>query len=277
MPNIGDQSTSKSGRPIYYTARGWSYTPATGGGKPQAMAGAEQRGRANLSLDPAVTALNMTFQMESAPPAGARGTRKVPNNPFSDEPFAHAEYTKAAAQDDGGPIKRQLATAMAGTDMNEEMNAYKQFESAIMPMFAGSAVTVSEAQRFLASNIPQPEDSAATINAKAIARKQLANGAARLVGAPTPYSETESWISGRRPVSAAPTRQPQATPRLKGPSGRAYTPAQVQAVRSIQGLGQGRQGAQTNPLMINTQAQYNAVPVGAWYIDHLGNYEQKVK
>lgn len=56
-----------------------------------------------------------------------------------------------------------------------------------------------------------------------------------------------------------------------------YTPAQMQAVRSIPGGPRGAGGSRTNPTMIFTQAQYNKLPVGAWYIDHLGNYEQKVR
>lgn len=56
-----------------------------------------------------------------------------------------------------------------------------------------------------------------------------------------------------------------------------YTPAQMQAVRSIPGGPRGAGGSRTNPTMISTQAQYNRLPVGAWYIDHLGNYEQKVR
>lgn len=56
-----------------------------------------------------------------------------------------------------------------------------------------------------------------------------------------------------------------------------YTPQQMQAVRSIPGGPRGSAGSRTNPKMISTQAQYNKLPVGAWYIDHLGNYEQKVR
>lgn len=54
-----------------------------------------------------------------------------------------------------------------------------------------------------------------------------------------------------------------------------YTPQQMRAVRSIQGGPRGAGGSRTNPTMVMTQAQYNKLPVGAWYIDDEGNYEQK--
>lgn len=54
-----------------------------------------------------------------------------------------------------------------------------------------------------------------------------------------------------------------------------YTPQQMRAVRSIQGGPRGAGGSRTNPTMVMTQAQYNKLPVGAWYIDDEGNFEQK--
>jgi hypothetical protein len=54
-----------------------------------------------------------------------------------------------------------------------------------------------------------------------------------------------------------------------------YTPQQMQAVRSIQGGPRGAGGSRTNPTMVMNQAQYNKLPVGAWYIDDEGNFEQK--
>jgi hypothetical protein len=216
-------------------------------------AGAEQRGRANLSLDPAITAMRATIDFEEND-RDKRRIRKVPNNPFSDEPYAYAEYTKAAGQDDTGPLKRQAFSAMAGPDFNEEMNAYKQLESSLMPMFAGSAVTLSEAQRFLQANIPQPEDTANTIRAKRLARKQLVNGAASMVNAPPPFPEVGSWGSGR-PAALPGAMGPLAgVSPLRRPGGPQYNP-KTQAPQS------------RNVARPRNEAEFNRIPVGTRYVD----------
>ena len=56
-----------------------------------------------------------------------------------------------------------------------------------------------------------------------------------------------------------------------------YTPEQIAAVRSIQGGPRGAGGTQTNPTMIMNKAQFDKLPVGTWFIDNFGNYEQKVR
>ena len=173
---------------------------------------AEQRGKVNLSLDPLITAMNATVNFEKdrefSPGLfsglGIQSRRKVKNNPFSDEPLAHAEF----AQPDIGPHKRRIFTAMAGPDFNEEMNAYKQIETAILPMFSGSQVVQSEAQRFLQANVPQPEDSYNTVKAKQLARKQLINGAAAQISKPPPFPEVGSWVYGRAPTPPSGSRPP---------------------------------------------------------------------
>jgi hypothetical protein len=260
MPQLGETGTSKSGRPMVYTPAGWAYV---GGGSkssgsdpsdPNAIkAGAEQRGRVNLSLNPAITAMNTTIDMEEIDRDPKR-RRKVPNNPFSDEPIAHAEYMKAMGQENTGPLKRQVFSAMAGNDFNEEMNAYKQMESSLMPMFAGSAVTLSEAQRFLQANIPQPEDSANTIRAKRLARKQLVNGAAAMINAPPPYPEVGAW--GTRTATLPGATGPLAgTSPLRRPGGPAYNP-RTQAPSQPRNIARPR-----------NEAEFNRLPVGAQYVN----------
>lgn len=246
-----------TGRSVVWRGGGWRW--ASGGNKndptdPNGIkAGAEQRGRVNLSLDPAVTAMRATIDMEEND-RDPRKKRKVANNPFSDEPIAHAEYMKAMGQEDSGPLKRQFFAKMAGPDFNEELNAYKQLESALMPMFAGSAVTVSEAQRFLQSNIPQPEDTAETIRAKRLARMQLVNGAASLINAPPPFPQVESWgrRAATRPGATGPLAGNSPLRRLGGPQ---YNP-QTQAPRQQQNIARPR-----------NEAEFNRLPVGARYVN----------
>ena len=213
---------------------------------------AEQRGRVNLSLDPLITAMRATMEFEkdrefSPGIFGLQSKRKVLNNPFSDEPFAAAEFAKATAQPDAGPQKRQFFTAMAGPDFNQEMNAYRQIEAAILPMFSGAQVVQQEAQRFLQANIPQPEDSYNTIKAKQLARKQLVNGAAAQISKPPPFPEVGSWASGRAATppsnslaGISPLRR-SGGPEYKAPSPTRSTPTQptkggAQSLKSKYGL-----------------------------------------
>jgi hypothetical protein len=215
-------------------------------------AGAEQRGRVNLSLNPAITAMNATIDVEELDRDPKR-KRKVPNNPFSDEPFAHAEYMKAMGQEDTGPLKRQVYSAMAGNDFNEEMNAYKQMESALLPMFAGSAATLSEAQRFLQANVPQPEDTANTIRAKRLARKQLVNGAAAMINAPPPYPEVGAWGTRTATLPGATGPMAGVSP-LRRPGGPQYNP-RTQAPQS------------RNIARPRNEAEFNRLPVGTQYVN----------
>ena len=247
-----------TGRNVVWRGGGWRYT--SGGGSkndpsdPNAIkAGAEQRGRVNLSLNPAITAMNTTIDVEEIDRDPKR-KRRVSNNPFSDEPIAHAEYMKAMGQEDTGPLKRQFFSGIAGNDFNEEMNAYKQMESALLPMFAGSAATLSEAQRFLQANIPQPEDTANTIRAKRLARKQLVNGAAAMVNAPPPYPEVGAW--GTRTASVPGAQGPLAgiSP-LRRDGGPQYNP-RTQAPKG-----------QRQPARPRNEAEFNRLPVGAQYVD----------
>lgn len=187
---------------------------------------AEQRGKVNLSLDPLITAMRATIEMEKdrefSPGLfsrlGLQSRRTVKNNPFSDEPLAHAEF----AQPDVGPHKRRIFTAMAGPDFNEEMNAYKQIETSILPMFSGSQVVLQEALRFLQANIPQPEDSYNTVKAKQLARKQLVNGAAAQISKPPPFPEVGSWAAGR--AATPPSNSLAGISPLRRPGGPEYNP-----------------------------------------------------
>jgi hypothetical protein len=142
---------------------------------------------------------------------------------------------------------------MAGNDFNEEMNAYKQMESALLPMFAGSAATLSEAQRFLQANVPQPEDTANTIRAKRLARKQLVNGAAAMINAPPPYPEVGAWGTRTATLPGATGPMAGVSP-LRRPGGPQYNP-RTQAPQS------------RNIARPRNEAEFNRLPVGTQYVN----------
>jgi hypothetical protein len=86
-----------------------------------------------------------------------------------------------------------------------------------------------------------------------------------------PLANVRPWREHFQP----PAQQPARGRAARGPSGRTYTPAQVQAARSIAGGPRGRLGSATNPFMVNSQAQFNRLPRGAHFIDEDGVLDRK--
>jgi hypothetical protein len=87
-----------------------------------------------------------------------------------------------------------------------------------------------------------------------------------------PVGARVSWrqhFGLERPQRQAPP-PPTTRPAARGPSGRTYTPAQVQAARSIAGGPRGRLGSATNPHMVNSPEQARRLPRGAHFIDENG-------
>lgn len=70
-----------------------------------------------------------------------------------------------------------------------------------MPVFSGSAVTQSEASRFIRANLPELGDSPAVLAQKSQNRQMITNAAARIVGAPEPFPGVPSWMAGRDPAA----------------------------------------------------------------------------
>lgn len=79
----------------------------------------------------------------------------------------------------------------------------------------------------------------------------------------------------QQPRQATRSNQPATTTRTNSKPRVTYTPAQMQAVRSIQGGPRGTAGSRTNPKMVMNKAQFDKLPAGTWYIDDGGYYGQK--
>lgn len=126
---------------------------------------------------------------------------------------------------------------------------------------SGAAIGVKEGEKFRKQMFPafgqklNPADQQARLAREQLYQANIA--AAGSLGSTLPQT-----------LYSLPVAQP------KRPPLSSYTPAQMQTLRSIKGLG-GQGGSKTNPVMITNAKQYNALPVGAWYIDDSGYYGVK--
>ena len=222
QPQLGERRTTRAGHDVVWDGANWrKVIPAGGSGGSGTdptdtrgvQASAEQRGRANLAVNPAIDAMRRTISIETTPDGQIR-------SPFTDEPFAYGLYTQATAADDSGPWRRQIAAGMAGPDFTQELQAYKQFEQGILPMFSGSAVTQSEAQRFIQGAIPAPEDDPATVALKQRQRMMITNGAAAQLGLPPPFPQVPSWTGGTGPINTLNVERLPGIPLAQNPTAR---------------------------------------------------------
>lgn len=86
---------------------------------------------------------------------------------------------------DGGTAAR----VVGGDDYQRLETASRSFESAMLPVFSGAAVTPTEATRFIRANLPSLGDSQETLETKARNRRLMINGAATLLGQEIPYPD----------------------------------------------------------------------------------------
>ena len=279
-------------------------------------ADAAQRGRIQFALDPLISAQQNLALIERGAPDPQRPGSFVPRNPFSSgsygpgkpiknffdamgNTFARNTMQSAGARPDSGPWAQTLAINVGGEDFQAANQAYSEFESALIPMFAGAAVTVTEAQRFLRANVPMPGENPRIVAQKMRARKQLANAAARISGNDIPFpdaptvwplsaqaeAEMRAAIGAPAQAPAQPQRSPQ-TPAARPPApaqpqarqgaqrpaqgqGRQsrWTPAQQRFVASIRGGARGARGSATNPVLIRDEADFRALRPGQVFVD----------
>lgn len=243
-------------------------------------ADATQRGRVNLTINPIIQS-----QRDSE---AEEGGETVSRNPFSDDWGAAILMQQARSADDGGPIRSTVARAIGGEDFQKYDQALGTFETAFLPIFSGSAVTMSEAQRFLRANVPQPGDSLQVVERKRRNRRMLANSAASIAGAEIPYPDAPSWLpdnprarqeeAGRLLLgnqASQPSANPQAPPRV--PSPQRLRPADVQAqapgafdeytrrFRAGQIDPSKPFGDRARPFIIRDERQIERLPKGAYF------------
>jgi hypothetical protein len=126
-------------------------------------------------------------------------------------PSIEAERSLSGAERGGNPLMKDWGAAalsaigwegparvVGGDDYQAYRQASKTFESSLMPIFSGSAVTPSEAERFISANLPQATDTPATLATKSRNRRMILNAAAEIAGKPLPFPDVPSWNGPQR-------------------------------------------------------------------------------
>ena len=148
------------------------------------LAGAEQRGRLVLTFPNIIQAQEDLASLETNA-VRRQGTHG------SDTPLGQDWLARMAeaVPFDGGSAARMIG----GEDYQAYETASRTFEQSVMPIFSGSAVTESEAARFVRSNLPRMGDDRATLQRKAQNRARIINAAATILGEQPPYPEAGTW------------------------------------------------------------------------------------
>jgi len=161
----------------------------------------DQRARVEIGLDPALEAVRTLDQIE------LRGNLPVSEwNRLTPEQRRARERSSprntqwgASIVDaiDGEENTSALARNWGGSDFQQATSAASAFESGMLPILSGAAVTDSEARRMIRAAIPQLGDGPQVLEQKARRRRQMLNGAAIIGGRPPPYPDeaVPSWAA----------------------------------------------------------------------------------
>lgn len=199
--------------------------------------GSEGRARIELGIGPVTNAQRNMFSAEG----GADRTRR--RNPFNEHPVRSflSSLDNGKAAEWAGFSLDPIARGTPGKgqqDFQDYDQAAKSFEAAILPIMSGAAVTPSEAQRQIRSNLPAWGDTPLTLERKATNRAMMANAAAELVGKPRPFPKVGVWDSagdkaGSQPRPGQPDARAGSAPAAK------RAPVKVQTVEQAKALPPG--------------------------------------
>jgi len=162
------------------------WVPVQQGGKPQVQE-AGMRSRMDLGLAPMVSSHQKMLDVERA------------GNPFALDTNADNAAAKfvgdigfSVGQNEFYPLKG-VAKAVGGQDFQNYDQAASGFESQLMPIMSGAAVSPTEARRQIRAALPELGDSEQTLRNKAAIREQMLNGAAYARKLPLPYPNQPTW------------------------------------------------------------------------------------
>lgn len=194
MPQVGDTRPLKDGGLAVFDGNTWrrpaSRNVTSGSTDPTdtkgVQASAEQRGRINITFDPALEAHRSIVEKE-----------RTKGNVFNRE--WGARIAEAVPFDSGS-----IARTIGGQDYQDYESASRAFESAMLPILSGAAVTESEARRMIRAAQPQLGDSPQTLAQKARRREQMLNGAALGVGSQAPFPNSRAYRGPARPGATGP-------------------------------------------------------------------------
>lgn len=199
----GQTATHKDGRKIVWRDGDWRLmTPTPGspavapGGKPSP----ETRARIALGLPAAVEAQKNLYAAEGWKPGAA--------NPRGKNPLDTVRGALADVVDGPDNNAGWLAKTIGGQGYQNYQQAAKTYESALLPILSGAAVTDPEAARLIRSDLPQRGDSPATLARKAKNRAMRLNGAATLDGRAPVFPRIDPTGRVLQPKTSAPAEDP---------------------------------------------------------------------
>lgn len=140
-----------------------------------ALVGADARARFMLGIGPLTQAQNNFRDLEE----GGR-------NPLNQN-WGAALIDQATEVPFLRNIGDAAAKAWGGEDYQRYAQAVASYESALMPIMSGAAVTPSEAQRLIRADLPQLGDSEEVLRRKAANREMRINGVAQGIGQEAPF------------------------------------------------------------------------------------------
>lgn len=190
MPQEGDVALNRrdGSRAVF---RGGQWVRDAAGGQ---VGDASIRGRMALGLGPMVQAEQNLSAME-------RG-----GNPLQKDWLATTMDNVGVPLPFGGGEWKPLSDAakfVGGDDYQRYQQAASAFESQLMPIMSGAAVSPSEAQRQIRASLPELGDSPETLRQKARQRQMMLNGAAKIMGAQLPYPDVPTYGINSQQVPAA--------------------------------------------------------------------------
>ena len=148
---------------------------------------ADQRARVEIGLDPALEGVMALDRLETN--GGRSQTRSSPRN---------SQWGASLVDMVDGEGTGAVARNWGGQDFQSYSSASSAFESGMLPILSGAAVTDSEARRMIRAAIPQLGDGPQVLEDKARRRRQMVNGAAIIGGRnpPFPQDAVPQWASG---------------------------------------------------------------------------------
>ena len=145
--------------------------PAAGGSP---LVGADARARYMIGLGPLQDAKKNFDEAEAS------------GNPI-DRDWGAAFIDRATEVPFLARIGDTIARKVGGEDYQKYVQAASTYESALLPILSGAAVTESEALRLIRADLPQAGDSKEVLERKARNRAQRINAVAEGIGKPAPY------------------------------------------------------------------------------------------
>jgi hypothetical protein len=175
MPNIGDRGRGENGEPLVYDGKGWRIAPDAPTAGQGVNPSAETRARLAIQYEPARDA---AMAIDAIEPRMGKRERT-------------AQFFNNMDTDGKGGLELMIAKGVGGDNFQRHQSASKTFESSVLPIMSGAAVTPTEAQRQIQAALPQFGDNPSVTSDKSRRRRQMVNSMATMARQPMPFNNNE--------------------------------------------------------------------------------------